>query len=124
MPIQRVQTPPPSPPETITVTQKLRKRVESKWITPYWTVLQTEYHVVENSSVYCVRTKYLVATEDSDPIDTFILTSINRNSGTDLETAIFGVPDFKEEDAHTHRVTVDYFTIPKFVEVPELGRSS
>ena len=121
MPISRSPTPHTSTPETITVTQTLRKRVDSKWITPYWTAHQIEYHTVENTSVYCLYRKTLLQTEDSDPFNSFITLSITRNRGTDLETAIFGIPPFNKEDAHTSSAFAEYFTLDKFVAVPELA---
>ncbi|KNZ61611.1 hypothetical protein VP01_1379g2 [Puccinia sorghi] len=96
----QMQNTPNSTPETISITQKLRKRIDARWITTYWTVHQVEYHTVEKNSLYCARSKFLLATEDSDPLHSFITTSAERNRGTDLEAAIFGIPPFKKEDTH------------------------
>ena len=121
MPISRSPTPHTSTPETVIVTQALRKRVDSKWITPYWTAHQLEYHTVENTTVYCIFRKTVLRTEYSDPFNTVVTLSITRNRGTDLETAKFGIPPFKKEDAHMSHSFAEYFTLDKFVAVPELA---
>ncbi|KNZ52874.1 hypothetical protein VP01_3413g1 [Puccinia sorghi] len=99
IPIPHAQTNPPFNLEITTVNQRLWKCIETSWITTYWTF-------------------------DSDPLHSFITTSLERKPRTELESAVFGVPPFKKENTHTHSAVVAYFTLYKFIVFCFSGRKS